>query len=216
MSKSLFKTDEDVLFGAVYIPPDNSKYFRNDLHDLFYEELQKYATENKFIFLLGDFNGRTGAETDILNSDCFVFEQVDIDTADVFHDSLTSVLISNDISLTRVSKDLSTNRVGLNLVDFCKHHEFVINGIAFKDKTIGEFTCKGVSVVDYVLTSCKAIELLCDFEVLEFCPMLSDVHCAVKVNIQCLASEPKASSSIPVAKIKKWQNEMRDLLVTLV
>ena len=96
------------------------------MHDLFYEELQKYATENKFIFLLGDFNGRTGAETDILTEDCFVFEQVDIDTADVFHDSLTSVLISNDISLTRVSKDLSTNRVGLNLVDFCKHHEFVI------------------------------------------------------------------------------------------
>ena len=56
----------------------------------------------------------------------------------------------------------------MNLVDFCKNHEFVIlNGRAFKDKTIGEFTCKGVSVVDYVLTSCKAIELLCDFEVLD-------------------------------------------------
>jgi len=40
--------------------------------------------------------------------------------------------------------------------------------------------------------------------------MYKNVHCAVKVNIQCLASEPKASSSIPVAKIKKWQNEMRD------
>ena len=71
MSKSLFRTDEDVLFGAVYIPPDNSKYFSNDLHELFYEELHKYATENKFIFLLGDFNGRTGAETDILTEDCF-------------------------------------------------------------------------------------------------------------------------------------------------
>jgi len=71
-----------------------------------------------------------------------------------------------------------------------------------------------VSVVDYVLTSCRAIELLCDFEVLEFCPMLSDVHCAVKVNIQCLASESKASSNIPVAKIKKWQNEKRDSFIS--
>jgi len=87
------------------------------LHELFYEE---YATENKLIFLLGDFNGSTGAETDIFTADCFVFEEVDIDTADVFHDSLTSVLISNDISLTRVSKDMSTNRVGLHLVDFCQ------------------------------------------------------------------------------------------------
>ena len=38
LSKSLFRFDEDVLFGAVYIPPDNSKYFRNDLHELFYED----------------------------------------------------------------------------------------------------------------------------------------------------------------------------------
>jgi len=97
--------------------------------------LHKYATENKFVFLLGDFNGRTGAETDILTADCFVFEQVDIDTVDVFHDSLTSVLIINDISLTRVSKDMSTHRVGLNLVAFCKQNKFVIlNGRAFKDK----------------------------------------------------------------------------------
>ena len=59
------------------------------MHELFYEELHTYATENKFIFLLGDFSGRTGAETDILTADCFVFEQVDID-------SLTNVLISNN------------------------------------------------------------------------------------------------------------------------
>jgi len=103
----------------------NSKNFRNDLHELFYEELHTYATEIKFSFLLGDSNGSTGAETDIITADCFVFEQVDIDTADVFHDSLTNVLISNDISLTRVSKDMSTNRVGLNLVDFCKQHELL-------------------------------------------------------------------------------------------
>jgi len=54
---------------------------------------------------------------------------------------------------------------------------------------------------------------MCDFEDLEFCSMLSDVHCAVKVNIQCIASEPKESSGTPVAKIKKWQNAMRDSFI---
>jgi len=60
---------------------------------------------------MGDFNGRTGAESEILIAD----EQADIDTADVFHDNLTSVFLSNDISLTRVSRGMSTNRVGLSL-----------------------------------------------------------------------------------------------------
>ena len=98
-----------------------------------------------------------------------------------------------------------TNRVGLNLIDFCKHHAFIIlNGRAFKDKAIGEFTCKDVSVVDDVLTAYKAIELLRKFQVIEFCPLLSDLHCALKVNIQCPASEPIESSSTYVVKIKKF------------
>ena len=69
-----------------------------------------------------------------------------------------------------------------------------------------------MSVVDYVLTSCKAIELLCEFEIVRFCLLLSDVHCAV--NIHCLASEPIETSSTNAAK---WQNDMRDSLrITLV
>ena len=35
LSKPLFRIDENVLFGAVFIPLDNSKYFRSDLHNLF-------------------------------------------------------------------------------------------------------------------------------------------------------------------------------------
>jgi len=62
--------------------------------------------------------------------------------------------------------------------------------------------CKGVPVVDDVLTSYKAIELLRKFEIIEVCPLLSDVHCVLKVNIQCPASEPIESSSTHVVKKK--------------
>ena len=53
---------------AVYVPPANTDYCRNDILELFYGELESFSRSHKYVFLLGDFNSRT-AELSITDGD---------------------------------------------------------------------------------------------------------------------------------------------------
>ena len=54
----MFQTDEDIYFEAVNVPPANTDYCRNDILDLFYNELDFFSDHtNKFVH--GDFNAHT-------------------------------------------------------------------------------------------------------------------------------------------------------------
>ena len=62
----------------------------------------------------------------------------------------------------------------------------ILNGRSGKDKGVGNFTCNnyyGKSVVDYIIADSSLIDKLNNFEVLQFHPSLSDVHCGLKVEI---------------------------------
>ena len=80
LSKHILDTDEDVYFGAVYVPPDNTKFYSREIYALFYEELEQFTTNNKHVILSGDFNARTGDLPDITDVDNCVYEQVDMET----------------------------------------------------------------------------------------------------------------------------------------
>lgn len=79
-----------------------------------------------------------------------------------------------------------------------------MNGRAFGDKE-GKFACKTVSVIDFVITSKKALPLFKDFEVGEFCPLISDIHCPLIFKLRScdepIIEQPRASKS----KIKRWR-----------
>ncbi len=58
--KTVFRSNEDVIFGNVYVPPIDSPYFENDEFAMFSDEIINKARDNKHVPLIGDFNARVG------------------------------------------------------------------------------------------------------------------------------------------------------------
>ena len=62
----------------------------------------------------------------------------------------------------------------------------ILNGRSGKDRGVGNFTCNsynGKNVVDYLISDNSLTDKLLTFEMKQFDPSLSDVHCGLKVVI---------------------------------
>ena len=208
LDKSLFCATEDVYFGVVYVPPDNTKFFSRDIFYLFCNEVDHFTTNNQYVVLLGDFNARIGLLPDINVVDTFIYDQVGISIADVNNASSAKVL-PEKVSLERVSRDVVVNRLGAKLIDLCKSSEMVIlNGRSFSDINVGKFTCKNASVVDYTLCTMNSIQFFTHFDVKEFCPLSSDIHCSIEFAMK--AHPESIDPQIPMPdKVKHWKNDKK-------
>ena len=166
---------DKILFGAVYIEPDNSPYFNRQAYTELETSLIQIGTQK--VCLLGDFNSRTSDMNEVVMNNIHV-------------DSFTGIDDDRDSTLPkRVSKDKFTNTMGYELITFCKTCQLIIaNGRIGKDAEIGEFTCKNASVVDYVLLSNTLIDQVANFEILCFNELFSDIHCAVLAKFSFLDS----------------------------
>ena len=71
LSKILLKTDEDFIFGAVYLPPSDSRFNTQYKLDLFEVEISNMSILHKYVFLTGDFNARTQTLDDFMDADDF-------------------------------------------------------------------------------------------------------------------------------------------------
>ena len=71
LSKILLKTDEDFIFGAVYLPPSDSRFNTQYKLDLFEVEISNMSILHKYVFLTGDFNARTQTFDDFMDADDF-------------------------------------------------------------------------------------------------------------------------------------------------
>ena len=95
LSKYLLTTDEDVLIRSVYIPPEHTKYIKQDILDLFYSEVEHFNSTFKYVILLGDVNARTADIEDICNMDDEVLTSVQSDADVVFHVNTNDKNIGN-------------------------------------------------------------------------------------------------------------------------
>ena len=71
LSKSFVNTDEDVIFGIVYLPPEGSRYASSDCFLDIESELISISNDNKYVCLMGDFNSRVGHLHDWFSADEF-------------------------------------------------------------------------------------------------------------------------------------------------
>jgi len=53
LSKSLLNSDEDLMLGVVYIPPANTRYFKQNIVDFFYAELESFTSSHTNVLLMG-------------------------------------------------------------------------------------------------------------------------------------------------------------------
>ena len=158
----------------VYCPPENSPYANMNCFQELEETLLNIGAEN--VILAGDFNARTREMKDYVDrGDSFADENNE--------ETLTDIMMCNFIK-DRRSQDRETNNLGHKLIDFCIGQELLLlNGRKDEDAGIGKVTCKGVSVVDYVITKPHLFESVTNFSIGDYCECLSDVHCPLYFDI---------------------------------
>jgi hypothetical protein len=157
----------NILLGVVYVPPENSKYSSIEIFNEIENDLlllEKSHTGG--ICLVGDFNSRCNNMSD-LPSD-----------RECKYNSITDncTLYCSNIP-ERISWDKGSNNYGKRLIELCLcQNVCFLNGRSGTDAGIGACTCKGSSTVDYVITSYHLYQSITDFKILDFDPLMSDVH----------------------------------------
>ena len=79
LERSLFKTDEDIYFGAVYVSPADSHFKNADETDIFEIEIINACVFHKYVFLMGDFNATVGSSQDYIDASDFLRDRLEID-----------------------------------------------------------------------------------------------------------------------------------------
>jgi hypothetical protein len=82
VSAILFKLDEDVLIGVMYIPPEFTPYWSQEAFNDIYFDIRNFSRSYNYISLAGDFNARTAelkyfsvfTKNDFQNGDEYLLE----------------------------------------------------------------------------------------------------------------------------------------------
>ena len=184
MIKKLTGHESNIILGTVYIPGETSTYYCKDAYDTINNECINYFYNKNNIILGGDFNSRSST----LN-DCILHDELDFDN-NTNNDILESTNIFfqyHKIPTQRFNQDYrKVNTNGKKLIDFCQNTNFkILNGRCGSDKGIGRATCNDASVNDYVLLHVNTLIPIINFEVNDFSPFLSDVHCPISICLAC-------------------------------
>lgn len=175
----------NILFCAVYIPPECSAYSEIGLFDTLESDLVQLNSDKNFeVCLLGDFNAHTCSDSDFITIDDTIEQNLHIDN---IYDRVS--IEDLGFSPYRYNSDnTQIDNYGKRLLEMCRSFNvYIANGRLGGDKFLGNKTCKASTVVDYALLSPLLFTLVNDFKVLPFDPMLSDAHCGIHIS---LASHP--------------------------
>lgn len=213
ISKTLFNTDEDLIFGNVYIPPESSEYSIDDPINELRQEYLELAKSHRYILLNGDFNSRTANDLDFYEVNANKNCPMDFNVID-----RGNTLPDFNMLYKRDSKDVTKNTYGRQLLVFCRDNNlFILNGRVNGDKP-GMLTCRQASVVDYFICSYELLPFIVDLNVIEFSGLFSDVHSPVVLNMLFQLDECETNDSIrdvndTAKKIKKWdENKKNDFI----
>ncbi|VDI20591.1 protocadherin-15 [Mytilus galloprovincialis] len=158
-------------------------------------ELLMFSSDHSYICLLGDFNARTGE---------------DLDFTEVTYDEFSGMFDLNDVSLnTLASSNINILRKSMD--------EKKNNFESGMTKTKGQFTCKNVSVVDYVIGSANFLTLLQNFSILETSKLFSDAHTPLSLSMCIYENEKrnhfKKEMFTPTEEVKRWDIENLDTFI---
>jgi hypothetical protein len=208
ISKEVCNTtsNEDIVCGVVYLPPNGSKFSHNDPYFEMQNEIFRYCNDSKNIILLGDFNSRCGNLSDYTVTDDLICSTFELQNIQEEEGNIFKQFEIQNIQLNRNHADISINNYGRQLVEFCKvNNLFIWNGRIGRDKDNPKLTCKDKSVIDYCLSTSFVFETIDNFEVEEFCDLYSDVHCALSISLNVnITSVNEETVNGTKNKIKLW------------
>ena len=195
IKSKILKTMDDITLCAVYVPPTGSHYSREDDFETLEKMVNDLKQGNQKIILTGDFNAKTKNLPDYLI----------LNEHDDFH-KLDGIFNEKIIKTQRCSQDEhDADSFGHKLLNLCKTLNIqIINGRLGKDANQGKYTTRNLSVIDYTLTTPDLFDDLKDFEILDFNPLLSDVHCPLIFSLLAHSKEPETQKCIQKIPKIRW------------
>ena len=175
--------NSNCIFGVLYIPPENSAFSSLSLFDDLENIVLNFSSQfdDCSFCIFGDLNAKTGNLNDFVHLDRYVIQDNvdDITLQDISQNSLVEL----GFPLEHFSKDTrNCDNYGYRLLEFCKFTGLhIVNGRCGLDAYIGKSTCSSGSVIDYVLASNINFSRIKHFDILEYDPLYSDVHCALEL-----------------------------------
>jgi len=198
---------DNIIFGAMYIPPQNSPHSNICMFDSIEQDVIELRSEfDCKLCIFGDTNARTGEMDDYVLIENYKVNEANLEYEDIVNDySLTELDLQRlNIVLQRKSNDKKTNKYGKRLIDLCKGlNLLILNGRAGIDKGVGQLTCKNASLVDYFICSPELFPLVQQFEVDTFDPTLSDAHNPLILSLQSSLPE-KCTLNGPYESEERW------------
>ena len=173
--------DNSLMVGVVYIPPTGSPYNKDDTFNII--EIFQNVESGKPLLLLGEFNARTKFSPDCTTMDDVYTDNIDINN---YMNDITN-LDNLSIPRDRASQDIGrVNQHGVKRLDLCKlYNIYILNGRCGTDKYIGKVTSKDCSLIDYAIGTQYVFKNVTDFQICDFDPLLSDIHCALIFTYSC-------------------------------
>ncbi len=187
ISKCVLNSDKDLLVGAIYIPPEGTRYANINAFEKMDEELVRINVDERYhTCLMGDFNGFTSDQDDFVElTPGDVEENGELNGVEA--EDITSKLVDIQVPVKRtVSDKHRVNNFGRRLLDFCKVHALLLlNGRLGRDQNVGMCTTTKQSTIDYVVGDIDVLENISNFEIHDFDNALSDVHCSISTEWKC-------------------------------
>jgi hypothetical protein len=212
IKKEFTHLDENIILGAVYLPPENSRFFTDDHFNSFENEISQKCNDYKYVYLAGDTNSRTGTLRDYIRSDSHLNEILDIDLDLQTQLDKHIVLQNQGIPLDRASMDNRSNTHGFRLLDICKNNNiFILNGRLFSDHNKGVFTFRDKSVIDYAIASAECFQNITNFEILETDTLFSDGHSALSWEINISNNQNFIENTRLNSRPSAWKPEMENV-----
>ena len=175
------------------MPPESSDYASQRCFVEIESDIIELNKNDKYhVLLAGDFNAHVSTVSDLLDlpSDNGDFDDdlLNINNIEFMSNTINSydLLKRLDIPLTRTSEDkFKLNNHGVALLNFCKSSSKVIfNGRLGCDRNKGNVTnIKANTVIDYIVGNPDLIPFVSNFEILDYNPLLSDLHCPLYLSL---------------------------------
>ena len=211
IKRSYSNTEQDIMIGVIYVPPQSSRYYNADDFVALKEETTSVCSKSDYVYLTGDFNAQTANMKDYtcLDRSFDKFLDLDQDTISFFDEK--SFLVQNNIQVERFSVDKKKNNTGYRVIDLCKNNNlFLLNGRYGNDKGVGKYTFRGQSVLDYSISSEKGFKLLTNFEISELDRLFSDGHSLLIMTLKFTPQIDITIQNLPNDSITNKARQMRE------
>ena len=116
--------NSDVLFGIVYLPPENTRYSSADCFTDIEQELMNFSKTSENVCLLGD-KSRTGRLKDYVYLDNFLANHNNLDEETRLSSEDVNILLESNI-LHSENIDIHCNNYGCKFIEFCRNNNLPV------------------------------------------------------------------------------------------